>query len=158
MAIVITSSVEGRRRAGVAHAARPVAYDDDYFSAEQLEALQSDPVLTVAQVEGPAADAAIAPSSPVDHELLQTQLDALQALRDADDEHMRELQQVNAELSAKLAESDALLQSERALMAQLTAANSQLASDLDAAKKAGRKKPADLTPVDPNPTTDPVSE
>lgn len=45
--IIITSKREGFRRAGIAHAATPTEYPDDAFTAEQLAALQAEPMLSV---------------------------------------------------------------------------------------------------------------
>jgi len=45
--IRITSKVDGYRRCGVLHPARPTEYPDNRFSAEELAVLQADPLLTV---------------------------------------------------------------------------------------------------------------
>lgn len=49
--IRITSKEEGFRRAGVAHAAKPVDHPADRFDEEQLKALQTEPMLSVEIVE-----------------------------------------------------------------------------------------------------------
>jgi hypothetical protein len=54
--IRITSKVDGYRRCGVLHPARPTEYPDDRFSAEELAVLQADPLLTV-EVEPDRVDA-----------------------------------------------------------------------------------------------------
>lgn len=46
----IISKVDGYRRCGVIHPARPVEYPDDAFSPEQVSIMKADPLLTV---EGP---------------------------------------------------------------------------------------------------------
>lgn len=48
--IIIQSKVEGFRRAGMAHSAKPVEYPDNKFTREQLAALKAEPMLTVEQV------------------------------------------------------------------------------------------------------------
>lgn len=45
--ITITSKKEGFRRLGVAHSQTPTIYDDDRFTAEELEILQKEPMLIV---------------------------------------------------------------------------------------------------------------
>lgn len=45
--ITITSKKNGFRRCGIAHADVATSYKDDAFSAEQLEILQAEPMLTV---------------------------------------------------------------------------------------------------------------
>lgn len=45
--ITITSKKEGFRRLGVAHSQTPTTYDDDRFTAEELEILQKEPMLVV---------------------------------------------------------------------------------------------------------------
>lgn len=45
--ITITSKVDGFRRCGIAHAARPVCYPDDRFSEAEFAALLTDPMLVV---------------------------------------------------------------------------------------------------------------
>lgn len=47
MIIIITSKQPGFRRCGIAHGAKPTEYPDDAFTAEQLAALQAEPMLTV---------------------------------------------------------------------------------------------------------------
>lgn len=47
MPITITSKKDGFRRAGMAHPAKPNTYPDGTFTAEQLKALQADPMLVV---------------------------------------------------------------------------------------------------------------
>ena len=45
--ITITSKKDGFRRLGVAHSQIPTSYDDDRFTAEELEILQKEPMLIV---------------------------------------------------------------------------------------------------------------
>jgi len=45
--MVITSKVNGYRRCGVQHPARPTEHPDDRFSEEQMAVLKTDPILTV---------------------------------------------------------------------------------------------------------------
>jgi len=45
--IIITSKQPGFRRCGIAHGAEPTEYPDDAFTAEQLAALQAEPMLSV---------------------------------------------------------------------------------------------------------------
>lgn len=69
MTIRITSRRNGFRRCGVVHAATPVEYPDDRFSAEELERLIDEPMLIVEVVAGvaepAAADDAIDPAAIV---------------------------------------------------------------------------------------------
>lgn len=51
--IRITSKVDGYRRCGVLHPARPVEYEDTRFSAEELAVLRADPLLDVEVIEEP---------------------------------------------------------------------------------------------------------
>lgn len=69
--IRITAKRDGFRRAGIAHGKAPTDYPAEAFTADQLEQLRSDPMLTVEDVEmsapAPApretgADAAEAPA------------------------------------------------------------------------------------------------
>lgn len=48
MTIVITSKRDGFRRCGIAHPGKPTFYPDDFFTDEQLEALEKDPQLILA--------------------------------------------------------------------------------------------------------------
>lgn len=48
MTIVITSKRDGFRRCGVAHPGKPTYYPDDFFTDEQLEALEKEPQLILA--------------------------------------------------------------------------------------------------------------
>lgn len=50
--IQISSKREGFRRCGVAHPRGPVTYDDGEFSAEEIEILQAEPMLTVVEIDG----------------------------------------------------------------------------------------------------------
>lgn len=52
MPIVITSRREGFRRCGIAHSATPVAWPDERFSAEEIERLCADPMLSVTLTDG----------------------------------------------------------------------------------------------------------
>jgi hypothetical protein len=45
--IRITSSIDGFRRAGIAHTRVPAEYADDAFTKEQMKQLQAEPVLLV---------------------------------------------------------------------------------------------------------------
>jgi len=54
--IRITSKVDGYRRCGVLHPARPTEYEDGRFTEEELAVLQADPLLTVeVEPSGPPA-------------------------------------------------------------------------------------------------------
>lgn len=48
MTIVITSKRDGFRRCGIAHPGQPTFYPDDFFTDEQLEALEKEPQLILA--------------------------------------------------------------------------------------------------------------
>lgn len=48
MTIVITSKRDGFRRCGIAHPGKPTFYPDDFFTDEQLEALQKESQLILA--------------------------------------------------------------------------------------------------------------
>ena len=50
MTIVITSKRDGFRRCGVTHPGKPTYYPDDFFTHEQLEALDKEPQLILAYV------------------------------------------------------------------------------------------------------------
>ena len=52
MGILITSRRAGFRRAGIEHPGVPTLYADDKFTPEQLEALESEPMLIVQRVDG----------------------------------------------------------------------------------------------------------
>lgn len=47
MTIVITSRTEGFRRCGVAHSIAPVEHPDERFTADELERLLFEPMLSV---------------------------------------------------------------------------------------------------------------
>lgn len=47
MPIIITAKRDGFRRCGIAHPGTPTTYQDDAFTAEQLQALQAEPMLVV---------------------------------------------------------------------------------------------------------------
>lgn len=68
MPITIVSTLEGYRRAGMAHSKTPVSHPDGTFSKQQLAQLQADPRITITMdgvlVEGAAAQDAQA--SPAD--------------------------------------------------------------------------------------------
>ncbi|MDI3480795.1 MAG: hypothetical protein PWQ97_450 [Tepidanaerobacteraceae bacterium] len=49
MPIIITSKKDGLRRCGIEHPARPTTYEDDFFTAEQLEILKKEPLLIVVE-------------------------------------------------------------------------------------------------------------
>jgi len=51
MAIVITAKREGFRRCGIAHPGKPTSYPDDFFTEEQLRALDKEPQLILAYAE-----------------------------------------------------------------------------------------------------------
>ena len=53
--IIITSKREGFRRAGIAHAARPVEWPDSRWTGDELATLLAEPMLTVELVDDPAA-------------------------------------------------------------------------------------------------------
>jgi hypothetical protein len=55
--IRITSLRDGFRRAGIAHPAQPTEHPDDTFTADQLAALQAEPMLTVEVVAPEGAPA-----------------------------------------------------------------------------------------------------
>lgn len=48
MTIIITSKRDGFRRCGIAHPGKPTFYPDDFFTDEQLEALEKEPQLILA--------------------------------------------------------------------------------------------------------------
>lgn len=48
MTIVITSKRDGFRRCGIAHPGKPTFYPDDFFTEEQLAALDKEPQLILA--------------------------------------------------------------------------------------------------------------
>lgn len=48
MTIVITSKRDGFRRCGIAHSGKPTYYPDDFFTDEQLEALEKESQLILA--------------------------------------------------------------------------------------------------------------
>ena len=52
MGILITSRRAGFRRVGIEHPGAPTLYADDKFTPEQLEALESEPILIVQRVDG----------------------------------------------------------------------------------------------------------
>lgn len=56
MPIRISSSVDGFRRAGMAHPARPCTYPDDEFTAEQLAQLEAEPRLAVSRLQTDEVD------------------------------------------------------------------------------------------------------
>ena len=47
MPIIITSKRAGFRRAGIAHPAEPTEHPDERFDADQLAALEAEPMLIV---------------------------------------------------------------------------------------------------------------
>lgn len=47
MPIVITAKVNGFRRCGIAHSDTATEYPDDHFTKDQLNVLQSEPMLVV---------------------------------------------------------------------------------------------------------------
>ncbi len=47
----VTSRKEGFRRCGVPHPARPTDHPADRFTAEQIEILKAEPMLTVVEIE-----------------------------------------------------------------------------------------------------------
>lgn len=49
--VQITARQEGFRRAGLAHPARPMVHPADAFTADQLAALEAEPMLVVARLE-----------------------------------------------------------------------------------------------------------
>ena len=51
--IRIISSKDGFRRAGLAHTKEPKEYPVDQFTKDQLEALKTEPMLTVTEVDLP---------------------------------------------------------------------------------------------------------
>lgn len=51
MAIVITAKRDGFRRCGIAHPGKPTSYPDDFFTEEQLTALDKEPQLILAYAE-----------------------------------------------------------------------------------------------------------
>lgn len=51
--IIIVSDQAGFRRGGIAHSAEPTSYPDDFFTEEQLEVLEQEPMLTVEHGENP---------------------------------------------------------------------------------------------------------
>lgn len=51
MAIVITAKRDGFRRCGIAHPIKPTSYPDDFFTEEQLRALDKEPQLILAYAE-----------------------------------------------------------------------------------------------------------
>lgn len=52
MAIVITSKRDGFRRCGIAHPSKPTSYPDEFFTEEQLQALDKEPQLILDYAEG----------------------------------------------------------------------------------------------------------
>ncbi|WP_164273405.1 HI1506-related protein [Stenotrophomonas sp. B1-1] len=62
--IIITSKIEGFRRAGVAHSTTPTPYAEDRFTPDQLAQLQAEPNLFVQLL--PKSEAIPAPGSMVD--------------------------------------------------------------------------------------------
>lgn len=55
--IRITSKQPNFRRAGVAHSVTPTDYPDNHFTAEQLDALNAEPMLVVEVVADPEPNA-----------------------------------------------------------------------------------------------------
>lgn len=53
--IIITSKQDGFRRCGVSHPLKPTTYSDDKFSDTELDALKTEPMLTVTHKEGKGA-------------------------------------------------------------------------------------------------------
>lgn len=51
MTIVITAKRDGFRRCGIAHPGKPTSYPDDFFTREQLLALDKEPQLILAYAE-----------------------------------------------------------------------------------------------------------
>jgi hypothetical protein len=51
MAIVITAKRDSFRRCGIAHPGKPTYYPDDFFTEEQLRALDKEPQLILAYAE-----------------------------------------------------------------------------------------------------------
>ncbi|APC16294.1 hypothetical protein BLL42_11350 [Pseudomonas frederiksbergensis] len=51
MAFVITAKRDGFRRCGIAHPGKPTSYPDDFFTEEQLRALDKEPQLILAYAE-----------------------------------------------------------------------------------------------------------
>lgn len=51
MTVIITSKRNGFRRCGVAHPDKPTPYPDEFFTAEQLEALSKEPQLILAYAQ-----------------------------------------------------------------------------------------------------------
>jgi hypothetical protein len=64
--IRITSKVDGYRRCGVLHPARPTEYPDDRFSEQELAMLKADPILTV-EVESSETETAEPATGVVGH-------------------------------------------------------------------------------------------
>lgn len=53
MPIIIRSTTEGFRRAGMAHSKQPKEYADDFFTSEQLALLEAEPKISITRVEAP---------------------------------------------------------------------------------------------------------
>lgn len=51
MTIVITSKRDGFRRCGIAHPSKPTRYPDEFFTEEQLDALDKEPQLILAYAQ-----------------------------------------------------------------------------------------------------------
>lgn len=90
MPIRISCSVNGFRRAGVAHPDKPTVYADDFFTAAQLEALRAEPRLAVeilpADPQTPAIDSA-SPTGAVDTEADAEPVDADNTAATDDEPH-----------------------------------------------------------------------
>lgn len=80
--IVITSKIDGFRRAGIAHSSHPTPYADDRFTAAQLAQLKAEPNLVV-QAGLPKAVNAKKPDKPTAVQVDAAQ-QALAAEADAD--------------------------------------------------------------------------
>lgn len=68
--IIITSKIEGFRRAGVAHSTTPTPYAEDRFTPEQLAQLQGEPNLVVQLL--PKSEVVPAPGSMVNPDAVPT--------------------------------------------------------------------------------------
>lgn len=91
MPIRISCSVNGFRRAGVAHPDKPTVYADDFFTAAQLEALRAEPRLAVEILPADSQTPAIDPASPTG--AVDTEADAEPVDADADG-HQTDLDQL----------------------------------------------------------------
>lgn len=91
MPIIIKSSIDGFRRAGIAHSKEPTEHADDAFTEAQIKQLKAEPRLSVeitpAEPKANSAGKNPDPQGPVDEERLRELVEHIAGL-DKEDESL----------------------------------------------------------------------